>query len=288
MTWVRIEDSMTVHSKVLPLSDGAFRAHVEAICHAARDLTDGYIAERVAKVMRWNRRATELVDAGLWDVVDGGWAIHDYLEYNPSREQVEADRAAKHDARVRAGRIGGTRSGAARRSKREANAKQTRSTDEANAQAKTKQNEAPSRPVPSRPEPTQITHIGVLRADELSVEDQAISDSLHEQVHRLVFGGSSYVDVGWCEDLIRRGATQTDVDFAIQQGIPKHSAQYVRAVLESRVKEREQGRDPDAVRQSRARPSNAMQPTPAQRDRFRAIVVTGVDDDGNPIREVAT
>ena len=93
------------------------------------------------------------------------------------------------------------------------------------------------------------------------------------------------MDVGWCEDLIRRGATQTDVDFAIQMGIPKRSSSYVRAVLEGRVQDREQGRDPDAAKQRR--PANAMQATPAQRDRFKAIVVTGVDADGKPIREVA-
>lgn len=268
MTWVRLDDTMPLHHKVLPLSDGAFRVHVEAICHAARAETDGHVTTALAKALGWTKRTAELVTAGLWEVAEGGWVIHDYLSYNPSREQLEEKRNQARERMAKA------------RSSRE---------QDANF-AERSPNPVPLHPDTSRPETEQekITPISALRADALSVSAQAVLDSLHEQVHRLVFGGSGYVDVGWCEDLIRRGATQTDVDFAIQQGIPKHSAQYVRAVLESRVKEREQGRDPDAVRQSRARPSNAMQPTPAQRDRFRAIVVTGVDDDGNPIREVAT
>lgn len=42
-------------------------------------------------VVDWPRL---LVDAGLWERAKGGFRIHDHLEYNPSREQVEAERRA--------------------------------------------------------------------------------------------------------------------------------------------------------------------------------------------------
>src|SRR5690606_8367123 len=34
-----------------------------------------------------------LVQAGLWEEVEGGYRVHDYLDYQPSREEVEAERA---------------------------------------------------------------------------------------------------------------------------------------------------------------------------------------------------
>jgi len=97
MPWLKIDDGMVEHLKVASLSDAAFRAHIEALSFAARNLTDGEIPAAVAKKQGWTRRSKELVRAGLWESADGGYTIHDYLEYNPSREQVEAEREAARD-----------------------------------------------------------------------------------------------------------------------------------------------------------------------------------------------
>lgn len=94
MPWLRIDDGMVEHLKVASLSDGAFRAHVEAMSFCARNLTDGHIPTAVAKKQGWSKRASELVRAGLWEKEEGGHSIHDYLDYNPSRAQVEAEREA--------------------------------------------------------------------------------------------------------------------------------------------------------------------------------------------------
>ncbi|HEY9370413.1 MAG TPA: hypothetical protein VIU94_18590 [Streptomyces sp.] len=105
MPWVRLDDRFPSHRKVALLSDRAFRLHVSAICWCAENLTDGHIRERelpfVAHVRSLKATAQQLEDAGVWDRVDDGWAIHDYLNYNPSREQVIAERkknAARQDA----------------------------------------------------------------------------------------------------------------------------------------------------------------------------------------------
>ncbi|MFJ6566260.1 hypothetical protein ACIQNU_02480 [Streptomyces sp. NPDC091292] len=105
MPWVKLDDRFPSHRKVALLSDRAFRLHVSALCWCAENLTDGCIAERelplVAKVRAVKVTAKQLEDAGLWDRVDDGWQIHDYLEYNPSREQVLAERkrnAARQEA----------------------------------------------------------------------------------------------------------------------------------------------------------------------------------------------
>jgi hypothetical protein len=38
------------------------------------------------------------VDAGVWHEVDGGYELHDYLDWQPSRAQVAAERAARATA----------------------------------------------------------------------------------------------------------------------------------------------------------------------------------------------
>ncbi|MGW5711641.1 hypothetical protein [Streptomyces olivaceus] len=96
MPWVKLDDRFPSHRKIALLSDRAFRLHVSAICWCAENLTDGRISDRelalVTRVRGVKATAKQLEDAGLWDRTDDGWQIHDYLDYNPSREQVLLER----------------------------------------------------------------------------------------------------------------------------------------------------------------------------------------------------
>ena len=96
MPWVRLDDRFPSHRKVALLSDRAFRLHVSAICWCAENLTDGHIADRelplITRLRNVKATAKQLEDAGLWDRSDAGWFVHDYLDYNPSRDQVLAER----------------------------------------------------------------------------------------------------------------------------------------------------------------------------------------------------
>lgn len=158
MTWVRIDDGFSEHPKVLGLSDAAFRLHVHALCYVARALTDGRIP-RVwltgGKSRKVPKAVTELVDARVWDESGEDFHVHDYLSYQPSRDEVEERRAAKSRARADAGRQGGIRSGEARR---EANEAKEVEANEANGkQNETKQRSksaAPSHPIPIKREAT--------------------------------------------------------------------------------------------------------------------------------------
>ena len=108
MPWIRFEDNFPEHPKVLALSDAAFRLHVRAIGYAARHLTDGRVTYAVVSSL--SRRASlseELVTAGLWERSDDGFCVHDYLNYQPSRAEVEATRKQ----RASAGRVGGKAKG---------------------------------------------------------------------------------------------------------------------------------------------------------------------------------
>lgn len=111
MPWVRFDDQFTIHRKVDGLSDAAFRLHVSAIFWSARNLTDGCVPEEdleivSARVRKPARFATELVKRGVWHEAgftcksdhcptpgSDGWVIHDYGQYQYSKEQVAAKRA---------------------------------------------------------------------------------------------------------------------------------------------------------------------------------------------------
>ena len=101
MTWARFDDGFPGHRKIRRLTDGAYRLHTTAICFCAHDLTDGFVTrEDIAEmesIRQPEKRIAELVKADCWAVAVGGWMIHDYLDYNPSRAQVMAEREAARD-----------------------------------------------------------------------------------------------------------------------------------------------------------------------------------------------
>ena len=99
-------------------------------------LTDGFISDTDIDTVAFNafqrqpKNAVELlVRAGLWDRVPGGYRIHDYLDYNKSKQEIEELRSKKSCA----GKKGGQASAQAR-----AEADDT-AVAEPDAQAKTKQ-----------------------------------------------------------------------------------------------------------------------------------------------------
>ncbi len=114
MAWVKIDDQFTDHPKVLEVGPLAECLFVRGLCYAARYLTDGLVP--VAHLRRMAdfdaiTEAGKLVAAGLWEDAEGGYQIHDYLDYQPSRE----DALSIREKRAEAGRIGGLRSGESRR-----------------------------------------------------------------------------------------------------------------------------------------------------------------------------
>jgi len=97
MPYATFDDNFADHPKVAGLSDTAFRLHVAGILYCNRYLTDGLIAaDEVPRLVRRYKRTSlvELVERGIWtSVLDGAYAIHDYLDWNDSRAQVEKRRA---------------------------------------------------------------------------------------------------------------------------------------------------------------------------------------------------
>lgn len=151
MTWVRIDDGAPEHPKQIAVGAPAAWLWVCGLCYCNRQKkSTGFIpAAKVPLLYPFARPGAEalaekLVEAGLWEKAAGGYQIHDYGEYQP---KADVDLSAK---RAEAGRVGGQRSGEARRKQV---ASPIEASNEANAEATI---EAPAKPpveAPSRSHP---------------------------------------------------------------------------------------------------------------------------------------
>lgn len=101
MGWLSLDDNFAEHRKVESLSDAAFRLHVAGMCMTARMQDDGviYAAKVTRLVPRFRKTALqELIDRGLWIPHPDGYEIHDFLDWNLSRAQIEERRERKRAA----------------------------------------------------------------------------------------------------------------------------------------------------------------------------------------------
>lgn len=86
----------------------------------------------------------------------------------------------------------------------------------------------------------------------LTDEQEQLRVYLHVEVGRQVLKGKTAPDSDWCIDLIQRGLTKSDVEYAIQGALNIGTEKYTRAILLRRVEEREAGVDHDQLARDRA------------------------------------
>jgi len=118
MTWVRIDDSFAQNPKVVGAGPLAMALQVAALCYCNRNLTDGFVPRPVARtLLDWEIVDSSgavltlaftsgmsgndvtsafvislLLDCGMWIEEEKGYRIHDYLQYQPSSQDVKAQR----------------------------------------------------------------------------------------------------------------------------------------------------------------------------------------------------
>lgn len=153
MTWARLDDLYDDNRKVKRAWRASGRAvglHAMAISYCARHETNGlvdveWITEKLPAARERERVLDVLVAAGLFDAVDAGhFQVHDYLDYNPSRGQLE-DKRRKDSERKSRGRDSPVRSDSTR-SPNGIRVDATATPHGFHAES--------ARPVPSRPVPT--------------------------------------------------------------------------------------------------------------------------------------
>lgn len=95
MTWFRVDDGFWSHPKTIALPAGAVALWVRAGSYCGKHLTDGYVPETMLPMLQGTLDdVDQLVEAGLWRPVEGGWAFHDWTTYQDTREAVERRREA--------------------------------------------------------------------------------------------------------------------------------------------------------------------------------------------------
>lgn len=115
MSWIRLDDNFAEHPKVMALNRDRLAGiglWNIAASYCARHLTDGFVPAAFLQGQAPVRLSRRMVEVGLFIPCDGGYRLHDWLDYNPSRETVMEERRKKQAA----GRAGGQASAQARAS----------------------------------------------------------------------------------------------------------------------------------------------------------------------------
>lgn len=108
MPWGRLNDKGNSDDKLLALSDAAWRMWGCGLIYCQDKLTDGFIPEhaintfgvRAPNKLKVAKELCAVLVAGkgpLWHKVSGGFQVHDYLDWNPSRDKVLAERQRNQD-----------------------------------------------------------------------------------------------------------------------------------------------------------------------------------------------
>ncbi len=169
MPWGRIDDSFYDHPKLDRLGPDRLPAiglHWLAVSWCNRWLTDGVVTrDRVEKLGGSAALADALVVACLWERHPDGYLIHDFLEFNDSRADVEGRRRAERDKKraqrnAGAGRAFATGSVTQNPSTGRFMSPQVSPGD---SPGESRQVSPSTRPVPSRPIPS---HLSVVENDD--------------------------------------------------------------------------------------------------------------------------
>ncbi len=101
MTDIRVPVDYFGRPEVEALSSDGLRVHLAATAWSAGYGKDGYLAVTALPRLHPDGRredlAAELVGAGFWEAVDGGWRLTDYFPAQSSAAEVEGYKAANRE-----------------------------------------------------------------------------------------------------------------------------------------------------------------------------------------------
>jgi len=111
MSWLKIDDQIATHPKILKAGPSASWLWICSIAYSSNHFTDGFISDAALGHLGIPKHVlkqlvSRLLKQALWERVKGGFQVHDYLQHNPSAVERRQGLAAKQ----KAGQIGGHRS----------------------------------------------------------------------------------------------------------------------------------------------------------------------------------
>lgn len=98
MPWQALDDQFYDHPKTVQAGTAGAGLFALTLSYCGRHLTDGFVSSAMVRKLASDvddpiALADRLVDAGFFERVDGGYQVHDYLDYQPSKEDVIRQRA---------------------------------------------------------------------------------------------------------------------------------------------------------------------------------------------------
>jgi len=122
MPRINLDLEFLTHPKTVSISPLAQLLFIRSLIYSARHLTDGFVPSGAIAYLtcdmsnvnnlditdhNLNDIISELESVGWWTKITGGHAIHDYLDYQLSRKDVESTRKKRAQASVKNGKLGG-------------------------------------------------------------------------------------------------------------------------------------------------------------------------------------
>jgi len=103
MPWFNVDDGFHCHPKVLAAGNAAMGLWTRCGSYCARYATNGFVPAAIAKAYGSKPELARLVQVGWLLAEEGGYRMHDYLDYNRTSDQIAADRekAAERKRRQR-------------------------------------------------------------------------------------------------------------------------------------------------------------------------------------------
>ena len=114
MAWTRIDDKFLMNPKVQSAGAYGMALYLSGLIYCNTNLTDGFIPDVMLPVLCGlafqtpsKKVADTLVALNLWERVDAGYQVHDFLSFNRSKEAIDllnkqrAVNGAKHNPQVK-------------------------------------------------------------------------------------------------------------------------------------------------------------------------------------------
>jgi len=106
LPWVRLDANIASNHKMLNLIAGkrhrAALAYVFGLAYSGGHELDGFIPQASLPFLHaTSGDASALVEAGMWEVVDGGWLVNDWSEFQVSSDDSRKRREKAQNAAVK-------------------------------------------------------------------------------------------------------------------------------------------------------------------------------------------
>ena len=112
MAWTRIDDKFLMNTKVQSVGIHGMALYLSGLIYCNGNLTDGFILEGVLPMLcgmafqtRARKIADKLLEVNLWELVEGGYQIHDFLTFNKSKDEIELMNKARANNGAKGGRL---------------------------------------------------------------------------------------------------------------------------------------------------------------------------------------